>query len=261
MVRRFFRDSAVYALPAALSRGSPFCCFRSSRTASPQRTTASWTSSCSSGSLAAVTAALKSLQGLGRYIVGEEDADVRQDYASTALLFTIAAYTAFVLVVEAAASPITDAVLGPDMSPALMRVAGGWMWLTGVLYLAQNQLRWELRPARYAAASGLMATVTALSSALFVLVLHMSVMGALLGQLFGAAVRSRSSSPSRAARSALRCDSRMAPMVRFSVATRALGDGRVPECLAPTASLFSGHVRSPILVALLPTRSVLPNGR
>jgi hypothetical protein len=62
------------------------------------------------------------------------------------------------------------------------------MWLTGVLYLVQNQLRWELRPAAYATTSGLMATVTALSSALFVLVLHMSVMGALLGQLLGAAV-------------------------------------------------------------------------
>jgi O-antigen/teichoic acid export membrane protein len=188
MVRRFFRDSAVYALPAALSRGISFLLFPLFAHRFSPMDYGVLDLVLLIGSLTAVTVALEISQGLGRYIAGEKDARVRQDYASTALLFTIAAYTAFALAVEAAAVPLTHALLGPHVSPGLMRVAGGWMWLTGVLYLAQNQLRWELRPAPYATTSGLMATVTALSSALFVLVLHMSVMGALLGQLLGAAV-------------------------------------------------------------------------
>jgi O-antigen/teichoic acid export membrane protein len=187
MVRRFFRDSAVYALPAALSRGISFLLFPLFAHHFSPADYGVLDIVLLLGSLAAVTVALEISQGLGRYVAAEADADVRQEYASTALLFTIAAYTAFVLVVEAAAVPITHVVLGPHVSPGLVRVAGGWMWLSGVLYLAQNQLRWELRPAPYATASGLMAAVTALSSALFVLGLDMSVMGALLGQVLGAA--------------------------------------------------------------------------
>jgi O-antigen/teichoic acid export membrane protein len=187
MVRRFFRDSAVYALPAALSRAISFLLFPLFAHHFSPTDYGVLDIVLLIGSLAAVTVALEISQGLGRYIAAERDADVRQDYASTALLFTVAAYTAFVLVLEAAAAPITEVVLGPDVSPGLMRVAGAWMWVTGVLYLIQNQLRWELRPAPYATASGVMAAVTALSSALLVLGLDMSVMGALLGQLIGAA--------------------------------------------------------------------------
>jgi O-antigen/teichoic acid export membrane protein len=139
------------------------------------------------GSLAAVTVALEISQGLGRYIADEEDERVRRDYASTALWFTLAVYTAFALAVEAAAVPITDLVLGSDQPAGLIRVAGAWMWLTGVLYLTQNQLRWQLRPGAYAMASAVLAVVTALASALLVLVVDMGVMGAILGQLVGAA--------------------------------------------------------------------------
>ena len=187
MVRRFLRDSAVYALPAALSRAISFLLFPLFAHHFSPTDYGVLDIVLLIGSLAAVTVALEISQGLGRYVAAERDPDVRREYASTALLFTIAAYTAFVLVVEGAAAPITDVVLGPDVSPGLMRVAGAWMWVTGVLYLMQNQLRWELRPTPYAISSGLMAAVTALSSALFVLGLDMSVMGALLGQLLGAA--------------------------------------------------------------------------
>src|SRR5919198_1765954 len=187
MVCRFLRDSAVYALPAALSRAISFLLFPLFSHHFSPTDYGVLDIVLLIGSLAAVTVALEISQGLGRYVAAERDSDVRREYASTALLFTIAAYTALVLVVEGAAGPITDVVLGSDVSPGLMRVAGAWMWVTGVLYLMQNQLRWELRPMSYAISSGLMAAVTALSSALFVLGLDMSVMGALLGQLLGAA--------------------------------------------------------------------------
>jgi O-antigen/teichoic acid export membrane protein len=187
MVRRFFRDSAVYALPAALSRGISFLLFPLFAHHFSPTDYGVLDIVLLLGSLASVTVALEVSQGLGRYIAGEDDEGVRRDYASTALWFTVGAYTAFILAVEAAAVPITHLVLGPDVQPGLLRVAGAWMWLTGVLYLAQNQLRWELRPVAYATASAIMAVATALMSALLVLVVHMSVMGAILGQLIGAA--------------------------------------------------------------------------
>jgi O-antigen/teichoic acid export membrane protein len=188
MVRRFFRDSAVYALPAALSRGISFLLFPLFAHHFSPTDYGALDILILIGTLVAVTVALEVSQGLGRYIAAETDEDVRQDYASTALLFTIAAYSAFILALEAAAAPLTDVILGPDVSPALLRVAGCSFWLAGVLNLAQNVLRWELRPAPYATASGLLAAVTALASAFFVLLLDMGVMGALLGQLVGATV-------------------------------------------------------------------------
>jgi O-antigen/teichoic acid export membrane protein len=187
MVRRFFRDSAVYALPAALSRGISFLLFPLFAHHFSPTDYGVLDIVLLLGSLAAVTVALEISQGLGRYIVDEEDESVRRDYASTALWFTVAAYTVFVLAVEAAAVPITDLVLGPDEPAGLIRVAGAWMWLTGVLYLTQNQLRWQLRAGAYATASAVLAVVTALGSALLVLVVGMGVMGAILGQLVGAA--------------------------------------------------------------------------
>jgi O-antigen/teichoic acid export membrane protein len=226
MVRRFFRDSAVYALPAALSRGISFLLFPLFAHHFSPADYGALDMVLLIGGLAAVTVALEVSQGMGRYVAAEKDLDVRQDYASTALLFTVAAYTAFVLALEAAAVPLTQLVLGPDRSPGLIRVAGAWIWLTGVLYLMQNQLRWELRPRPYALASGVMAVVTALSSALFVLVLDMSVMGALLGQLLGAAVAllfvlvvSRGSFALRFSREKWR------QMVRFSLPLVASGMG------------------------------------
>jgi O-antigen/teichoic acid export membrane protein len=186
MVRRFFRDSAIYALPAALSRAISFLLFPLFAHYFTPRDYGTLDILLLAGALVGVTVGLEISQGVGRYVAEQTDRDERRAYASTGLLFTIAAYSVFLLIAEVFAEPLSDLLLGRGADPDLTRVAAVGMWTTGIVYLAQNQLRWELRPIAFSIASGLMAAVAALSSALFVLVLDLGVMGALLGQLAGA---------------------------------------------------------------------------
>ena len=188
MVRRFFRDSAIYAMPAALSRGISFLLFPLFAHYFTPHDYGTLDILITVGSLVAVTVGLEISQGVGRYVAGLKEGEEHRAYASTALLFTIAAYSLFLLGVQLLAGPITDLVLGPHADPVLTRVAAVWMWTAGIVYIAQNQLRWQLRASAYAMSSALLVVVTAACSALFVLVLDLGVMGALLGQLAGATV-------------------------------------------------------------------------
>ena len=188
MVRRFFRDSAIYAMPAALSRGISFLLFPLFAHYFTPHDYGTLDILITVGSLVAVTVGLEISQGVGRYVAGLKEGEEHRAYASTALLFTIAAYSLFLLGVQLLAGPITDLVLGPHADPVLTRVAAVWMWTAGIVYIAQNQLRWQLRASAYATSSALLVVVTAACSALFVLVLDLGVMGALLGQLAGATV-------------------------------------------------------------------------
>jgi O-antigen/teichoic acid export membrane protein len=135
--------------------------------------------------LASLTVALEINQGLGRHFVDASDRE-RIDYASTALLFTIVAYTVFAAVTLPLAAPLTRVLLAPGVDPWVTRIAIVWIWVAGIVYLAQDQLRWHMRPRAYALVAVTTATVTASSTVALVLGFGVGVIGALLGQLAGA---------------------------------------------------------------------------
>jgi O-antigen/teichoic acid export membrane protein len=133
-----------------------------------------------------LTIALEVNQGLGRHFVDASDERERVDYASTALLFTIGAYTVFAAIALALATPLTHVLLAPRVDPWITRVAIAWIWVGGIVYLAQDQLRWRMRPRAYGFVAVTTATVTAGSTVVLVLGFGVGVIGALIGQLAGA---------------------------------------------------------------------------
>lgn len=135
--------------------------------------------------LANLTIALEVNQGLGRHFVDASEPE-RVDYASTALLFTVGAYTVFAAIALPLATPLTHVLLASGVDPWITRVAIAWIWVGGIVYLAQDQLRWCARPRAYAVVAVTTAAVTAGSTALLVLGLGVGVIGALVGQLVGA---------------------------------------------------------------------------
>jgi O-antigen/teichoic acid export membrane protein len=137
------------------------------------------------GIIASLTVALEVNQGLGRHFVDASEAE-RVAYASTALLFSVGAYTAFAAVALAFATPLTHVLLASGVDPWITRVATVWIWIAGIVYLAQDQLRWRQRPRAYAVVSVTTATVTASTTAVLVFGVGMGVLGALLGDLAGA---------------------------------------------------------------------------
>jgi O-antigen/teichoic acid export membrane protein len=188
MLKQFFKDSAVYGLSTMLARGLslillPFY----TRVLSPTDygiidilrifTT-----------LAGLTVALEISQGVARYYADAETGSDKISYASTSLWFTVGVYTLFAIMAYSAARPLSQWMLDSAAQAAVFRVAVLSIWVGGLLYLAQNQLRWQLQPRLYAIASLSLTGVTISASILFVLVLRQGVIGVVYGQLIGGIV-------------------------------------------------------------------------
>jgi O-antigen/teichoic acid export membrane protein len=188
MVRRFFRDSAVYVLPAALSSGVSFLLFPLYAHRFTPQQYGDLDLLLLTGTLIGFTVALEMYQAVGRYVTGETDEPLRKGYASTGLFVTIVMYLLFACVAESLAVPITHVLLGPHAPPSLWRIATAWMCVQGLLNYTQAQLRWQLRPHAFAVASAVNAFGTVGAAAVFVFGLHLEVRGALLGQLTGSSL-------------------------------------------------------------------------
>jgi O-antigen/teichoic acid export membrane protein len=185
MVRRFFRESAVYVLPAALSSGVSFLLFPLYAHRFTPLQYGYLDLLLLTGTLVGFTVALEMYQAVGRYVTGETDEPLRKGYASTGLFVTIAMYLLFACVAESLAVPITHVLLGTQAPPSLWRLATAWMCIQGLLNFTQAQLRWQFRPKAFATASAVNAFGTVGAAAVFVFGLHLEVRGALLGQLVG----------------------------------------------------------------------------
>jgi O-antigen/teichoic acid export membrane protein len=185
MVRRFFRDSAIYAVPAAVSTGTSFVTFPLYAHRFEPRAYGILDLLSFTSTLVVLTVALEIYQGVGRYVTGEKDFDVVRAYASTALWWTVACYLLFGAFVLLFARPICSVILGSSAPVSLLRIALGWTSVQGVVTLLQAQLRWQLRPKAFAAVSGVNAAATASSGLAFVFAAHLGVAGVLWGQLVG----------------------------------------------------------------------------
>lgn len=184
MVRSFFAHGSTYALAGVLSQGIAFLLFPFFAHVFDPHDYGVIDLLGILMTLVNLTIALEISQGLGRHFVEVADEE-RVAYASTALWFSAAVYTVFALLGFALAEPLTDALLGPGVDPATMRVAVWGIWFAGLLYLMQDTLRWDLRPRAFAIVSVLTAAVVTASSAVYVLALDWGVTGAIAGQLTG----------------------------------------------------------------------------
>lgn len=188
MIRRFYRDTAIYIVPTVVANAMAFVLFPFyARHFSPTQygiidllTLTFW--------LVGWSVALQIDQGAGRYIAGEQNREIVRRYASTALWFAVGCYLTFFVVVQIFAVPISHVVLGPHVSVTLMRIAAIWFVFNGLLLTTQAQLRWQLRPVAWATAGVLAAVVTVGASVALVFGADLEVEGALLGQLAGSAV-------------------------------------------------------------------------
>jgi O-antigen/teichoic acid export membrane protein len=185
MVRRFFRDSTVYVLPAALSSGMAFFLFPLYAHRFTPQEYGYLDLLALTGTLASLIVPLEVNQAVGRYVTGETNERLRKEYASTGLSVTVATFALFALVFELQAEPITHFLLGSNASPALLRIATAWMCAQGLLNFTQAQLRWQLRSGAFATASAVNALGTAGATVLLVFALHLEVRGALWGQFAG----------------------------------------------------------------------------
>jgi len=188
MLRRFLRDSAIYGLAGILVRSVSLLLVPVyTRILSPTDygivdLVTVFTA------FVGVTVALEIAQALARFLPDADTAEERSQYASAALWFTLSGYAAFTVVAVAFASPLAALLLDSAERRDLILVALPLVVGSGVFYLLQSQLRFELRPTQFAI-SGIVYSGTGIAaSVLLVAGLRIGVAGVFLGQAIGALV-------------------------------------------------------------------------
>ena len=188
MVRRFFRDSLVYAIPGVVSTGTSIVTFPLFAHHFEPRAYGILDLISFTSTLVILVVALEIYQGVGRYTAGEEDRELTRRYASTALWWAVACYVGFAAIALGLSRPVARVLLETDRYAGIVRVAILWTAVQGVLSVAQAQLRWQLRPRAFGTVAVVNALVTASASLAFVFVANLGVEGVFWGQLLGSAV-------------------------------------------------------------------------
>lgn len=184
-MRRFFGDGAIYAVTGVITHGIAFLLFPFFAHVFEPREFGLIDLLALVTVLVNLTIALEISQGLGRHFAdARSDAD-RRAYASTALIFSATVYSVFLAAALVLAPQLTDMLFGAGVDPDVVRVAMCAMWTSGMLYLGQDLLRWQLRPGAYAAVALTTAGVTSISAAVLILGFGVGVTGAFAAQLLG----------------------------------------------------------------------------
>lgn len=185
MVRRFFKDSAIYAVANLAARGLSlfmvpyYVRVLSEADVGTLDILVAW------GALAAVVTGLEIAIGMAREYAGQKDDESRREVSSTALWFSVGVYLLFLGGVLFAAGPLAQFLLGSaDHAPAVMAagasVAGG-----GIFVIISQQLRYMMKPHLFAATTLVNAFAGLSATVMFVSWLKLGVPGVFLGTTTG----------------------------------------------------------------------------
>lgn len=185
MLKALFRDSMIYTLPSVLSRGVSILLVPIYARALTPAVYGAFDLLLAIAGLAFLIVPLEISQGSARYFADAKNDASRTTCFSSSFLFTSLAYILFASMAVANAEWIADAIFSDVSLVDAVRLVVLYIVLTGLFYLTQNQLRWELQSVHYAAASVLMTLVGAGASVMAVSALDMGVNGLLIGMSLG----------------------------------------------------------------------------
>ncbi|HEU0015786.1 MAG TPA: oligosaccharide flippase family protein [Longimicrobium sp.] len=195
MLRRFLRDSAIYGLSNLLTRGLGLLLLPLyTRVLTPTqygmvdllqvfRT------------IVALTVALEISQGAVRLVVDSRSDAEKRELVSTALWFTVGAYTLFAVVSMAWAGPLSRWLLDAPDAAGAFRLAVLYVVAAGVFGLLQDLLRFDFQARAYAVSS--LASVAVVGAVTVALLLGTELrvgaifLGLTAGNLVGVALAAR----------------------------------------------------------------------
>jgi O-antigen/teichoic acid export membrane protein len=183
--QRFFKDSAVYGLTNLLQKisGFGFIALFSYLIKPEAFGTFDFISLISSVVILLVP--LEVSQGVARYYALAENPDEKKSYASTSFWFTIGTFFLFGSVVYLLAKPLGAWLFQRADESELVRAGICLIISNGLLYMLQNQLRWELRPKAYSILYLLNSLFCGSITVALIWFFHLQVWGLILGYLGG----------------------------------------------------------------------------
>ena len=185
MLNSFFKDSAIYTIPAIVTRCFSFFLVPLYTRVLSTADYGSLDLFISFASIVNLTITLEVSQGLVRYYSSESNFEQKIYYSSSAFWFTIFCYTIFAILATLLTPFLAHLVMGQSGMETAFRLGIVIIWCNGLFYLIQNQLRWEFRSKDYAVVSLLMSFTTAISSIWFAFWLRWGLEGMLLGMVIG----------------------------------------------------------------------------
>lgn len=185
MLKKFMKDSVIYAFPTFISGGLGFFLLPLyTRILSPADY-GSLDLLTIFGGMVSVVIALEISQAVARFFTGELDPVRKVLIASSAFWFTLACYSLFALLMLLNTNPLANLIMGAAGMEDAFQIGIIYIWSNGLFYLIQNQFRWELRSINYAIVSLFMSFVTALVSVWLAYVMEWGLEGILTGMVFG----------------------------------------------------------------------------
>jgi O-antigen/teichoic acid export membrane protein len=127
-------------------------------------------------------------QGVARHYSGEKDLEVRVGYASSSLYFTLFGHAIFLAFVFSCSQWLADELFNDTSAVTLVELGASFISAQSLFRLIQNQIRWDMKPVRYACVSFLQTLVGIGVSLYFVLEMEWGVCGLLCGQTLGMCV-------------------------------------------------------------------------
>lgn len=160
MISALWRDGAVYAAGAILSRGIALLMLPLYTRVLAPADYGALDLIVTCGVLVNLVVPLETAQALARFWNEREAGEPRRRLAGTVWSFTLAGYALFAAITLPLAEPIAQVLLGEARYTAALRAGLAFIAINGLFLLLQNQFRWELRPRAYAAVSVLYALLT-----------------------------------------------------------------------------------------------------
>lgn len=185
MLKRFFKDSVIYAVPTLFSGGLGFFLLPLyTRVLSPADYGSLDLFTIFAGVVQCIIA-LEVSQGVARFYTDEQDQEKKVLFASSAFWFTLVCYSLFAISMLLNVNSLSILIMGQKGMEIPFKIGIIYLWSNGLFYLIQNQFRWELRSVNYAVVSLLMSLVTAVISVWLAYVMDWGLEGLLIGMVVG----------------------------------------------------------------------------
>ncbi|MFN4083084.1 MAG: oligosaccharide flippase family protein [Bacteroidia bacterium] len=137
-------------------------------------------------SLISVTVCLEITQAVGRYLPEfNENSVIKLIIARTGIWFTIMMNLILMFIFIFFSENISEILFGSKSLHFVVKLSGINLFFYGILYAAQNQLRWQLMAKQNVIIAILTSLVTILTTIYFVLYCKLGVTGVILGQVVG----------------------------------------------------------------------------
>jgi O-antigen/teichoic acid export membrane protein len=186
MLKKFFKDSLIYTVSGFLLKGISFILLPIyTRVLSPEDY-GLIDLLATLFSLLSVTVCLEITQAVGRYLPDAKDnEDESLAISRTGIWFSIIMNFVFMFFFILSSERLSVLILGSNNYQLLIKLTGINLFIYGVFYAIQNQIRWQLMSKANATLSFVSAIITISSTIYYVIYLKMAANGVILGQISG----------------------------------------------------------------------------